>query len=188
MNWIKNHINKDFQLLAGTLNSVEAVKLVTDDKYGVILDEHSKPVALVTADDLTQAVSQGISSLLDIRVGFPPTIFIIGYQVDRQDLVNLKSFTERYKKIKGIIVINNNTVVGILPITAVISNLTNDDYELRGDRGALGDTELPGRHQSSNMTIVCSECGFGNQLFYIFNDDLPDCQNPDKPLHKFKPS
>lgn len=128
MNWIQNNITNNFQLLVGTLSLVETLELVTD-KYGVVLNEHSEPVALVIADDLTQAANKGTSSLLDTQVGFPPTI-IVGCQVDVQDLVKWKDFIDQYEKIRGVIVIDDNddnTVFGILDITIVSKYLRNDD-------------------------------------------------------------
>lgn len=189
MNLIQDHITKDFQLLAGTLSPAKALELVAD-KYGVVLDEHSKSVALVTADDLKQAANQGISSLLDTKVEFLPTM-IDSCKVDMQDLVNRKSFIENYEKIGGVIVIDDNTVVGILAVTTVrnhLKDLKNRDYELRGDRsGAAGDSRLSGRLQPSKLLITCGECKFVNELSYIDNNNLPNCKNPNNnKLHKLK--
>jgi hypothetical protein len=190
MNWPEDHTNKDFQLIAGTLSPAEAlVELVTE--YGVVLDEHSKPVALVTADDLEQAANQGISSLLDTKVGFPPTI-IVGRQVDMQDLRNLKSLTERYEEIRGVIVIDDNRVVGILPITTVRNHLKNLDYnrdfELRGNGSSTaGDTVLSGGYKSSlKIVYTCLQCGFKNKRDYVEPDNPPDCQNSNEHPHKLK--
>jgi hypothetical protein len=193
MNLIQNHITYNFQSLAGTLSPAKALlQLVTDNyDYGVVLDGHSKPVALVTADDLEQADNQGISSLLDTKVGFPATI-IVGCQVDMQDLVKLKGFIERYKRIRGVIAIDDNTVVGILAITTVPNYLKNRDYELRGDRsGTAGGSELPGRHQPPKIvSIKCSLCQCKDEFFFFDYDNPPDCKNPYNltPPHKFKPS
>ncbi|NMF66133.1 hypothetical protein [Brasilonema octagenarum] len=186
MSLTQDHMIKDFQLLAGTLSPAEAlVELVTE--YGVVLDEHSKPVALVTADDLEQAANQGISSLLDTKIGFPATI-IVGCQV-MQDLVKWEGFIDRYERIRGVIIIDDNGVFGILAITTVrnyLNTLKNRDYELRGDRsGAAGDSGLPGRHQSSKMVLKCGECGFVNELSYIDYKKLHNCKNPNK-LHELK--
>ena len=189
MSLTQDHITKDFQLLAGTLSPAEAlVKLVTH-KYGVVLDEHSKPVALVTADDLKQAANQGTSSLLNTQVGFPPTI-IVGCQIDMQDLVKWEGLIERYEKIRGVIVIDDNTVVGILAITTVRNHLnnrdSNRDYELRGNSsGAPSDSNLPGDPQLSKLVYRCDECGFVNELSYMDWNKLPNCKNPNK-LHKLK--
>jgi hypothetical protein len=193
MNWIQDHITKDkyLPLLAGILSPAEAVKLVPDN-YCVVLDEHSEPVALVTADDLKQAANQGISSLLDIKVEFSPTISIIGYQVDMQDLMNLKSLTERYEEIRGVVVIDDNRVVGILPITTVRNHLKNldynRDYELRGNGSSTaGDNVLSGAYKSSlKIVYTCLECGFKNKRGYVEPDNPPDCQNSNKPPHKLK--
>ena len=191
MSFTQDHMTKDFQLLAETLSPAEALELLTVDKYGVVLDEHSKPVALVIADDLKQAAEQGTSSLLDIKVGFPITIFIIGYQLDRQDLINLKSLNERYNQIRGVIVllIDDNIVIGILPITTVCNYLRNDDYKLRGNPShALGDSDLAGKFKSSiKYRYRCLECDFVNERDYTELDNPPNCLNPNnKTPHKLK--
>lgn len=190
MNWIQDHITKDFQLLAGTLSPAEALLQLLSDEYGVVLDEHSKPVALVTADDLKQAANQGTSSLLNTQVGFPPTI-IVGCQIDMQDLVKWEGLIERYEKIRGVIVIDDNTVVGILAITTVRNHLKNRDYnrdyELRGNSsGAPSDSNLPGDPQLSKWVCRCDECGFVNELPYIDWNKLPNCKNPNNKLHELK--
>ncbi len=187
MNWIQNHITNNFQLLAGMLSSAEALVELVTDKYGVVLDKHSRPVALVTVDDLRQAANQGTSSLLDIKVGFLPTI-IVGCQVDMQNIVKWEGLIERYKTIRGVIVIDDNGVFGILAVTTVRNYLKNRrDNELRGNQiGALGDSGLPGRHQSSKAEIQCIECGFVNKRDYIDLNNLPNCQNPNQPHHKLK--
>lgn len=192
MNWIQYNIINNFQLLVGTLSPAEAlVQLVTT--YGVVLDEHSKPVALVTADDLTQAVNQDTSSLLDTKVGYPPTI-IVGCQVHMQHLMKWKGFIEQHEKFRGVIVIDDNKVVGILNVTTIRNHLNilkNRDFELRGDQsGAASDSGLSGSHQSPKTApIKCSVCQCKDEFFYFDYDNPPDCKNPYnfKP-HKFNPS
>jgi hypothetical protein len=158
------------------------------------LDEHSKPVALVTVDDLKQAANQGASSLLDTKVGFPPTI-TVGCQVDMQDLVTWKDLIEWYEKIRGVIVIDDSGVFGILAVTTVrnylkSNYLKNRDYELRGDRsGAAGASSLSGSRQPSKMVSKCSVCQCEGEFFFFDYHNPPDCKNPKnlKP-HKFNPS
>jgi hypothetical protein len=186
MNCVKDHIITDnFQLLAGTLSPAEALTQLVNYTYGVVLDEHSKPVALVMADDLERAKNQGSSSLLDINVGFPPTI-IVGCLVDMQDLVKWESLINSDEKIRGVIVIDDNTVVGILPVAAIREYLKNRDYQLRGNMGCIYDTGLGGDHQPSKLEFMCHECHFVNKLSYIDWNNLPICQNPNKQKHELK--
>ncbi|MBG1260609.1 hypothetical protein [Nostoc commune] len=183
MNWIQDHITKDFQLLPGTLSPAEALELVSD-KYGVVLDEHSEPVALVTDDDLKQAANQGTSSLLDTKVGFPLTI-IVSFQVNMQDLVNWKGLSKQDEKIRGAIVIDDNTVFGILTVEIIGTYLNNRDYQLRGDIGSIGDSGLGGKHQPLKFSIQCA-CGFYNKLSFLDRKKLPTCQNSNKLAHELK--
>lgn len=107
MNWIQNNITNNFQSFVGKLSPAEALVQLVTDNYGVVLDEHSKPGALVTADDLKQAANQGTSTLLDINVGFSLTI-IVDCQADMQDFVKWEGLIERYEKIRGVIAIDDN--------------------------------------------------------------------------------
>ncbi|GAB1540025.1 hypothetical protein NUACC21_26940 [Scytonema sp. NUACC21] len=182
MNCVKDHITKNFQLLVGTLSPAEALARLVDDKYGVVLDEHSEPVALVLADDLERAKNQGSTSLLDIKVGFPPTI-IVGCQVDMQDLVKWESIIKQYDKTKGAIVIDDNTVVGILTVAAIHEYLKNRDYQLRGNIGSIGDSGLGGKHQQPKCSVRCAKCDFANKLSFFNRKKLPTCQNPNEPKH-----
>lgn len=191
MSQIENYINENFQLLAGDLSPAKALCELVTDNYGVVVNQLQKPVALVIADDLKQAANQGATSLLDIEAGFPPTI-IVGHQVNMQDLVKSKVRITLNKETRGAIVINDDTVVGILAVTTVREYLGSGEYQQQGktmgDIGAVGETALAGRHQPPKCLVQCAECGYVNELSFLDRRKLPTCQNddPNVPTHKLK--
>lgn len=185
MNWIQDNITNNFQLLVGTLSPAKAlVELVTT--YGVVLDEHSKPIAIVTADDLNQAANNSTRTILDSNIGFSSFI-IVGYQAHIQELVKWKGFIEQHEKFRGVIVTHDNTVVGILDVTTLHNYfITSDDFELRGNpTSTFGDNSLSGKPQLSKLMLKCGECGWDNELSYFDSKKPPNCKNPNY-SHKLK--
>ncbi len=178
MSQISKDITNNFQLLAGNLTLLEAMAELVTDNYGVILDKGLKPVALVIVDDLRQAVNQGANSLLDVKSGFPPTI-VIDSPVYIQDLLKWEELMEPYEKSRGVIIIDDNKIVGVLAVTTVRKYLNNRDYHLRGNT-IPSDIKLSGEYQLSWCSIRCEKCGFLNTLDYFDRKKLPSCQNPDQ--------
>jgi hypothetical protein len=189
MNKVEQYTTKNFYLLPDSLNLKDALVELQVGNYGVVVNELQKPLALVVAEDLEQASIEGAITLIDAMASFPIAV-TVGCKVDMQEVVKSELIEVIAEEARGAIVIDDETIFGILPVEAVGDYLGSGEYQQQGktmgDIGAVGDTGLGGRHQPPKCLVKCSECGYLNELSFLDRRKLPTCQNPDVPTHKLK--
>ena len=191
MSQVEQYTTRNFQLLPDSLNLKDALAQLQVGDYGVVVNELQKSLALVVAEDLEQASIGGAISLIDAVASFPKAI-TVGYKVDMQEVVNSELIEVIAEETRGAIVIDDETIFGILPVETVGDYLGSGEYQQQGktmgDIGAVGDTALGGRHQPPKCLVKCAECGYVNELSFLDRRKLPTCQNndPNVPTHKLK--
>jgi hypothetical protein len=189
MSVIKKWMTVNFRLLNKSLTLTQAITEMSGATYGVIQDEQEL-IALVLAEDLNQAASRGISSLLDVLSGIPPSV-IVGCEIEMQQLVNSPAMTFFDVGTKGAIVVGNDGVVGVLPVEVVDDYVNSDEYqppvEVLGDSHS-GDSMLGGYFQTPSGIAICAApgCGYPNKLADFDPDYPPNCQNPSLPQHQLQ--
>ena len=155
MNLIREYTTTNFDLLDGTLTPTEAIAQLKKN-YGVVVDENNKPIALVVAEDLERAANSGASSLLHLKSGLPPTVFV-GCEVKMQDLADLAVMTLFKQGARGAIALDNEEkVVGVLPVETFNQYFDSapdeDSFGLRASNSS-GDkhTNPPGGDKHTNQ-------------------------------------
>jgi hypothetical protein len=177
----------NFRLLNQTLTLTQAVAEMSGQTYGVVQDEQ-KTIALVVAEDLDQAASRGVSSILDLLSGIPPSV-IVGCEIEMQELANSPAMTFFDVGAKGAIVVGNEGVVGVLPGEFVYDYINSDEYQppvaVLGDAHP-GDAMLGGDFQTPSGIVICAApgCNYSNKLADFDPDYPPNCQNPSPPQHQ----
>lgn len=205
MSTINKYITTNFQFLSDNLNPAEGLAQLQDDCYGVIQNVQKRPIALVIAEDLQKAASEGVPSLLQTKAILPTTI-VVGCAVEMQDFADSKAkrVLLREADARGAVVLNDEGVIGVLPVQA-FRNYLKREYELLGGElgsgSSVGDTILFGPLMPPIYLEICRQCWHINK----FNQDewqqlerlrhnpdpnlqqqLPMCQNRDVPSHPLK--
>lgn len=190
---IRERMTDAFVLLPGILKPSEATEQLAAGYYGVILDRDDTPVALIVFEDLKRATTRGAPSLLGPAAGLPPTV-IAGGEVQMETLVESGALTLFDVGAQGAVVLDDEGVVGVLPVEVVEEYLGTGEYELptktMGPSAAIGDTGLGGAHQTPLGSVVCialvetKRCGYVNKLAFLDEAHMPMCQNPDLSPHK----
>jgi hypothetical protein len=205
---VRERTKENFDLVTGTLSPSEARKQLAIGNYGVVLDQDGAPVALVVAEDLEQAANKGMPSLLSSLAGLPATV-IVGSEVEMQKLADSEALTLFDVGARGAVVLDDEGVVGILPVETIDEYLGSGEYkpapETMGPSAKAADTGLGGSHQSPSGRVTCAadvvlggdvkldlgkptcvKCGYTNEIFFLDENNLPACQNPDLPSHTLK--
>ncbi len=182
---VKDCMEITFTILSESLAPLEASSELPAGNYGVVLDSKGLPVALVAPEDLKRAADRSVPMLKDPSSGLPPTI-IIGSEVEIQTLVQSEALTLFSAGTRGVVVMENREVVGILPAEIIGKYIRKSELttikSLKGVPGIV-DTELGGSITAPLGRIRCSVCGFTNTVSFIDEINLPQCQNPAKPSH-----
>jgi hypothetical protein len=187
---VKNRMTASFKRLSDSLTSNEAVAQLAGDAYGIVVDSGGSPVALVSAEDVKQAASQGVALLKDSLANLPPVV-VIGSEVTMQALAESSTMTLFDIGARGAVLLDDaNTIVGVLPLDAIDEYLGSGAYELliktMGSPSNVGDANLGGSHQTPVGKVICKACSFVNTVTYLDKKRLPACQNPNVPSHTLK--
>ncbi len=205
MSNVEKYITNNFQFLSGNLSPEEGLAKLQDNCYGVIQDVQGRPIALVIPEDLQKAASERVPSLLQAKAIVPPTI-VVGCAVKMQDFANSKAKRVLLRKpnARGAVVLNDEGVIGVLPVQAFRDYLRTEYQLLGGELGLsanITDTELAGSLKQTTWMEICTECWYVNEFNekqwtklkrIVQNPDsqvrqqLPNCQNPDEPPHPLK--
>ena len=175
-------MKKTFDLLPDTLTPAEANAQLKPGNYGVVLNSNGMPMAMIKPDDLSRADSLGAPSLHHPLAGLPPTI-IIGSEIEMHILVGSKPFTLFNIGARGAVVLEDEKVVGVLPVDIVGKYFGRSLPKSMRMSASPVDAGLAGPPQPPRGIIICHECGFRNEVIFIDENNLPICQNPDKPRH-----
>jgi hypothetical protein len=195
MSPFNDYVIRTIKILSGNMQPTEAIAALQAAiaSHGVVIDEQGVPAALVVAEDLDQAASQGAPFLLHPLSTLPPVV-IVGSQASMQDLVirdtTLKSFIAGAR---GAVVLDDEGIFGIVPIETIRQFLGTGQVQVGGGSlgfpAFLGDIGLPGDpHLPPWCRVICAECGFVNELPFLDRRNLPPCQNTDTnvPPHTLK--
>lgn len=193
MGKIKEYMIKNFKIINTNLALPQAIEELSGETYGVLQDD-KKPLGLILIDDLQQAVSNSVASLLDLLKSLPPSV-IVGCEIEMQQLTNSSVMTLFDVGARGAIVLGNKGVIGVLPIEVIDDFIASGEYKplenVLGDdnttRGAA-DGILGGDYQTPAGTKVCAYpgCGYSNILADFDRDYPPQCKNPNLPPHLLK--
>jgi hypothetical protein len=155
--------------------------------YCVVCDEQGWPAVLASSADLERASKQGFTRILDPGAGMPPAILapdnIPASQLAAHPSVTLLEFGAR-----GAILMSGRSVTSVLPASKILASLAGGALPPAGRTMgiSLGDIQLGGVLGTPVGRFVCRECGYLNELSYLDEENLADCQNPSPPLHKLR--
>jgi hypothetical protein len=190
MGKIKEYMSKHFQIINTNLDLPQAIEKLSGETYGVIQDDKESQ-ALILIDDLQQAASNGVSSIMDLLKTLPPAI-IVGHELEMQQLANSSVMTLFDVGAKGAIVLGNQGVVGVLPVEIIDEFIGSGKYKplenvLGDDNTAKGITDgiLGGDYQTPAGIKICAYpgCSHPNVLADFDPDYPPQCKNPHLPPH-----
>lgn len=191
---VQDKMTKAFTLLPATLTPGAARQQLPENHYGVITDAQGAPVALVTAHDLQQADQQPAQSLLHTTTHLPPAL-LLGCKTEMKSLAESETFDWVVEySVHGAILLDDQGVVGVLPIAAIDEYLGSGEYGLpsktmAGPSAKLGDSMLGGSHQTPLAVVLCIAsvnhipCGYLNRLTFFDPHHPPPCQNPASAPH-----
>jgi hypothetical protein len=187
---------RTIKILSGNMQPTEAIAALqaANASHGVVIDEQGVPAALVVAEDLEQAASQGAPFLLHSLSTLPPVV-IVSSQASMQDLVTKTLTFIADAELRGAVVLDNNEgIFGIVPIETIrqfegyfeIESFQSGSVQITcsiGDGKLAGDSPIP-----PSCKVMCAECGFDNKLSFLDRRNLPLCQNTDTnvPSHTLK--
>nr|WP_255680697.1 CBS domain-containing protein [Methanosarcina sp. DH2] len=180
-------MTKDFVKLSETLTPAEARSQLKDNNYGVVVDSNDTPIALVLVEDLEQATKRKIPSLKNLLANIPLMV-TVGSEVEIKEFFKVATLFD-IGGASGAVVLRDEEIVGVLPAENVKEFLCSG-YEIPSNEmdwnlfGNSNDSVLGGIHQLPRGSVICLECGFNNSLDFLDRNNLPFCQNPDKPSHK----
>jgi hypothetical protein len=182
---------RTIKILSGNMQPTEAIAALqaANASHGVVIDEQGVPAALVVAEDLEQAASQGAPFLLHSLSTLPPVV-IVSSQASMQNLVvrdtTLKSFEAGAR---GAVIFDDEGIFGIVPAQTIL-----EFWKERQGYGGIpmvvagysGDGALHGDPQLVSCRVICAECSFVNELPFLDRKNLGNCQNTDVPHHILK--
>jgi hypothetical protein len=191
-NLVRERTMDAFVLLEGTLSPSEARKRLAPGSYGVVLDKQDNPIALIVVEDLEQAASHDVASLLDSEASLSPAV-VVGSEIQMQELVESGAMTVFDIGAQGAVVLGDEGVVGVLPVEAIEEYLGSGEYKLptreMGPSAVSGDANLGGEHQTPLGKMLCTalvdseRCNYINEMVFLDKDHMPICQNPNLPSH-----
>ena len=143
-NITNNNISKNFKILPINLHPQQALLLMGKSNYGVICrvvtNQVQEVITLITKEDLKRVNILNVNTLLEIKYSLPPTI-IVNSQPDAEIKVSFPpNIKESIDNIKGAVVVNNQTVVGIIPASEVRAYL--NDLTVKGEIEVGGYVEM----------------------------------------------
>ena len=144
MSKTQNYITNNFKILPINLTPKQAFIFMGKNNYGVIChvvkNQVQEVIGLVTKEDLQRADRLSLNNLLEIKSSLPPTI-VINNQPDAEVKVNFPAhIQENIDNLKEAVVLNNQSVVGIIPAAQVRAYLNS--LKIKGDVELGGDVEV----------------------------------------------
>ena len=163
--------DKSFIVLRAPATPAEALGLLGDRTYAVLVDETGHVLALGTAADLAEGRA------------LPPGVEIpAGMLLD--EVVGSEAVTLLDLNPHGAVVVRDGEVVGVLSATMIDEAAAAGRVESR-TMGEGTDSGLPGDIRVPTARVRCRwpDCGHVNVLTF-YDPDRPDsCANPDLPAH-----
>jgi len=191
MSPFNDYVIRTIKILSGNMQPTEAIAALqaANASHGVVIDEQGVPAALVVAEDLKQAASQGSPFLLHLLSTLPPVV-IVGSQASMQDLVRDTTLKSFIAGASGAVVLDDEGIFGIVPTQTIRQFLGTGQAQVDGGTlgpsAKLGDILLDGKRTKPLCRVKCAECGFVNKLPFLDRQNLDDCQNPNVPPHTLK--
>jgi hypothetical protein len=160
-----------FIVLREPVTPAEALGLLGDRTYAVLVDEAGHIVAMGTAADLAEGRN------------LPPGVEIpAGMLLD--DVVSSEAVTLLDLNPHGAVVVRDAEVLGVIS-AAVIDEAASAGHVASRTMGEGTDSGLPGnvRVPTARVTCIWQGCGHVNVMTF-YDPDRPDrCANPDLPTH-----
>ncbi|MGI5499236.1 hypothetical protein [Lentzea sp. CA-135723] len=160
-----------FAVLRVPVPPAEALGLLGDRTYAVLVDEAGHVLALGTAADLAGGRS------------LPPGVEIpAGISLD--DVVGGEAMTLLDLNPHGAVVVRDRDVLGVIS-AAMIDEAASSGQVASRTMGEGTDSGLPGdiRVPTARVTCAWPSCGHVNALTFYDPDRPDDCANPDLPAH-----
>lgn len=185
MGKIKEYMSNHFQIINTSLDLPQAIEELSRETYGVLQDDE-EPRALILIDDLQQAASNGVASIMDLLKSLPPAV-IVGCELEMQQLANSSVMTLFDVGAKGVIVLGNQGIVGVLSVEVIDEFIGSGRYKplenVLGDGNTTKSTTdgiLGGDYQTPAGIKICAYpgCSHRNVLADFDPDYPPQCKNP----------
>ena len=155
---------------------------------GVIVRSDGAPIGLVTNGDLERAReaagAEGVARPLEELRRWLPPLVRVERQAHMKDIVESPQLQLFEAGARGIVVMGNGKIDGILTREEIVSHLA---LSYRPSERLLGAYQLSGTISVPSGTVVCARegCGADNMVEGIDPDNLPWCVN-NKPPHRLE--
>lgn len=189
---VKEIMTKSFVELSENLTPEEAGSQLKDNNYGVVVDSNGTPIALISVEDLEQAIKRKIPSLKNLLennlLENIPLMVTVGSEVEMTEFFKVATLFD-IGGANGAVVLGDEEIVGVL-LAENVKEFLCSEYEISSNEmdwdlfGNANDSVLGGIHQLPRGSVICLECGFTNSLDFFDRKNLPLCQNPDRPSHR----
>ncbi|MGK3206875.1 hypothetical protein [Amycolatopsis sp. MEPSY49] len=160
-----------FVVLREPASPAEALGLLGDRTYAVLVDESGHVLALGTAADLAEG--RALPPGVEIPIGIPLDDVVGGEAVTLLDL-----------NPHGAVVVRDSEVLGVIS-TAAIDEAASAGQIASRTMGEGTDSALPGDIRVPTARVSCAwpGCGHVNTLTFYDPDRPGGCANPDLPAH-----
>lgn len=181
---VRQRMTADFVQLNPSSSLAEA-RMILDNHpggLGVILDEESRPVTLVSVADLDHVDNSQELLIRDLYSKLPPGI-VVAADALLEDFVNSPVITALDIGACGAMVFDNNQLVGILT-NDVIDHFIVEEYKPIGMfRGLETLVGLAGDIVTKPLIFHCRQYNHRNELEYFDPDNPPDCKEKKPKRH-----
>ena len=175
---IGERTNDNFILLHFS-NTLAEARNRLNEKQGleaVIFDDDERPVTVITAGDLLTIDETDDRELGEFAGQLPPGV-ILQATASIEEFANSPEFTAFGAGARGVIVLDEGQLVGVLT-HATITDYLREEFELLGElKGFPSDIRLPGTIEEKPIVIYCDEFNHRNELTYYNRRKPPQCQN-----------
>jgi hypothetical protein len=171
-----------FSLLLTNTSLTDAIRHITADTVGVVVDAGGSPLSIVTVADLSRAARAHAVSLNDPKAELPPAI-VVGSGIEMSALAQSSMLQLSSLGANGAVVLGGpNSVVGVLSFDTII--LRTFATPLTMSSVAAG--ALPGDPTTPQGVVWCRVCNYPNVINFINYNKMPACTNPAGPTHTLK--
>jgi hypothetical protein len=156
-------LDTSFVVLQQETTPAEALRLLGDRKYAVVVDETGHVVALGTATELAEG--RPLPPGVEIPAGIPLVEVVNGEAVT---LLELNSH--------GAVVVRESEVLGVVPASVIDETVASGHVASR-TMGEASDSALPGDIRVPTARIMCAwlGCGYINVITFYDPDRPSSC-------------
>jgi hypothetical protein len=164
-------LDTSFVVLRPPITPPEALRLLGDRTYAVLVDESGHVVALGTAAELAERIA--LAPGVEIPAGTP-----------LDDVVGGRAVTLLELNPHGAVLVRGGEVLGVVT-AAMIDEVASAGNVASRTMGESADSGLPGDVRVPTARVMCAwpGCGHVNVMTFYDPDRPGRCANPDLPIH-----